>query len=176
MTDTIAALRAERESLLSRVRMIDAALEKYDAWEREVKELLPRETAVMVARASGHASVAGPDAPEGPPAPSDGTTPMAEFEEAIRRVLETADRPLMRGPMLNELHHRGVIVGGADERNTLSARLSRLDWVVNLRGHGYWLRGRDYAPADYGADDATSTALVGQHEATAANEALDLLE
>ena len=46
-----------------------------------------------------------------------------------------------------------MVVGGTNELNTLGTRLYRTDWVVNLKGHGYWLRDRDYKPAGHTAGE-----------------------
>lgn len=136
--EKISALRARRAELLAQLERLDAAIGKYEEWEREVSNMLTDEDVPT------HTRHEDPQMDKSP-------TPMAEFEDAAMSVLNNINRPLMRMPFLEALKQYGVVIGGSDERNTLSARLSRMDGIVNLKGHGYWLADRDYPPAQYAA-------------------------
>ncbi|VDS10071.1 hypothetical protein PARHAE_03282 [Paracoccus haematequi] len=145
--DMIATLRAEQSALRARLQEIDQLLEEYAKWEARV------------------ASVFGPHgapnqvSPEATQVPQEATTerpitPIAEFEKAVLEVLGTAESPRNRTDLLSDLEAAGIVVGGSDPRNTLSARLTRMPQIINLKGHGYWLKDRPYEPAMYfGADD-----------------------
>ena len=74
---------------------------------------------------------------------------FAEYEAALRDILMEASRPLQRKEVLNALTARGIVVGGTKELNTLGTRLHRTDWVVNLKGFGYWLKARDFPEANH---------------------------
>lgn len=147
-------LREERRLLLKRVEVIDDVLQEYNEWERRVALLLPSSKesapldALAVATANALPDVGGEhddvSPTDGPPA-----TPMPQFLSAVGEILQEIDRPLVRTPFLQALAARGIVVGGRDERNTLSARLNRMTEVVNLPGHGFWAKGRPYAQAGY---------------------------
>ena len=74
---------------------------------------------------------------------------MAEFVEAVGSILEEAEAPLNRSVLLERLQEAGVDVGGSDPKNTLSARMSRMDDFINLAGYGYWAKHRSFLPAGY---------------------------
>src|SRR6056297_1951142 len=131
MEDTIRKLRAEREMLQERLSRIDAAIDGYDRWSRDVAGLLGDNVAPIAAAGSSEET---------------SLTPIAEFEAAVRDLFGRVSAPLKRTEVYEQLTKAGVVVGGKEPLNTVASRLSRMDGITNLKGHGYWLEDRPYPP------------------------------
>ena len=114
-------LKAERARLMARVAKIDAALSAHAKFLAAMGSLGPAKEK---------------DVSAGPIAA------MSAFDAALRKVLSEAPRPLRRREIFQNLLEEGIVVGGADPLNTLSARLSRAPEVLNIDGKGYWLESR----------------------------------
>lgn len=155
--DPVEALRREREALEQRIRDIDRAIQEYEAWAQRWRGVLlghtSREEPVLAAPPAEPAPsvVGGSYGEAADPAPifSKRSTPVAEFESKALDLLSEVGEPLNRSQFLEQIEERGVVIGGAEPKNTLSARLSRMREVTNLKGFGYWLRSRPYEPAGY---------------------------
>lgn len=135
MTDVIARLKAERDSLRDRLGKVEAAIEQYERWAMSVAELVGGSMATTAIQMPGD--------------PGALPTPMAEFEKEVRALLDRVAAPLTRGDVHDALVKAGVIVGGKEPLNTVASRLSRMAGITNLRGHGYWPEHRPYGPAGY---------------------------
>ena len=141
MTNAHERLRAKRAELLKQVEEIDAVLRRYAEIEEAAQRLISSGTVrEPVASAKQH---------DHKPIDDQRPTPMPEFEKQLRAFLEEIAQPISRQALLNALKERGVVIGGANELNTLGTRLHRTPWVVNLKGHGYWLKARDYPQANH---------------------------
>ena len=167
----IDVLKEERRLLQVRIGVIDKAIAEYEEWERRVALLIPTPSQDFVRgdvsvglpmlRAEGVAKVTDAlmalppvgDTPDA--APKIEQSSMEEFEAVTDALFATIDRPLQRGPLLEALEARGLIIGGKEKLNTLSARMNRKTNVMNLKGHGFWRKDRPYAPADYVPEGAT---------------------
>ncbi len=147
MDDVITELKREREALRERLMKIDAAIEDYERWARSVAELVGR----------------GESAPLPPSrvGPGSEQTPVAVFEERVRALLGRASAPMKRADIHDALTEAGVVVGGKDPLNTVAARLSRMDGIINLKGHGYWPEDRPHAPAGHSGATADGSGLFG---------------
>ena len=134
MKDAISALREERAALRARLVKIEDAITEYDRWAASVQGLL------------------GDVAPAKPTSDKDETTahdaethnqvkssPIEEFEEAVRLVLGEAEAPLPRGPLLSAIERLGIVIVSGNPANAMATRLSRMDDIVNVKGEGYWL-------------------------------------
>lgn len=144
--DMIETLKSEQAALKSRLQEIEQLIEDYMKWQERVANIVrPHAPDQVVSTAdSGSENVTASRPP----------TPIAEFEKAVLEVLSTAESPRNRTDLLADIEAVGVVVGGSDPRNTLSARLTRMPQITNIKGHGYWLKDRAYDPAGYfGADD-----------------------
>lgn len=126
--ETIEQLKAEREALAARMEQIDKLLAEYNAWSARAASLLPAIQRVTPVRDTMFAPKTEPAIP----------SPMRKFEDAVMAVLERAPSPLDRSKLLERVEALGIVVGGADPRNTISARLSRMPDVINVKGIGYW--------------------------------------
>ncbi len=139
--NAIEQLQRERENLQSRIGEIDVLVSEYQKWEDRVAAVVGRKASDILTDNVNQTNAkenAVSDV-DGGPKPS----PKEDFEAAVQLILGTSQTPLDRTVLLNELRENGIRVGGADERNTLSARLSRLPYVVNVRGKGYTLKARE---------------------------------
>ena len=145
MNDVIVELRKEREALCNRLARIDAAIEQYESWAESVAELVGGGNAAPVNDRDG-------EAVEDP-------TPIAAFEDEVRTLLERTSVPLKRAEVYEALTQAGVVVGGKNPLNTVASRLSRMDGIVNLRGHGYWAEDRPYPPAGHHVTPASGATL-----------------
>lgn len=148
MEDAITTLRAERTALRARLAKVEAAIAEYDQWAESVAGLLGEQTP---SNTLGSSEVF--DAGETPPQADRNPSSIRDFENATLAVLADADRPIQRGPLLSALERAGITVGGKNPANTMATRLSRMTDITNLRGYGYWLRGRDFPPAGHEAGD-----------------------
>lgn len=160
MTETISSLRDERARLQARLKQLDELLERYDAWEREASSLLSG-----VAPAQAEVQRTTPADQQVAIEVSEGT-PLPEFIEAAERMFRETDRPLPRTDAFAKLREAGVVVVGKDPYNTMTTRLHRMGNIINIKGHGYWMKDRPYPTAGYdpsgseGGDDlSTETEL-----------------
>lgn len=134
--DIIEKLKAERTELEHRIAKIDELIQEFQAWQARVSSV------VGDAIADQQIATEQPQVGE-PPRDERPVTPMREFEAAVFDVLSEADHPLNRTELLERLQSMGIVVGGSEPRNTLSARMTRMsDRVTNIRGHGYAFKGR----------------------------------
>lgn len=151
--DAITALRKERSNLLERLKKIDKAISEYEAWAAGVSGLI--DSAHITAGSPIQENGETPKAGGTPPAraePRVAGSPIDEFEAAVRAILGSADNPLQRGPLLEALTEHNIVVVGQVPANTMGTRLSRMKDVVNLKGHGYWLRERDFPRAGHSSN------------------------
>ncbi|WP_108262273.1 hypothetical protein [Mangrovicoccus ximenensis] len=150
MQDVLTELKKRRELLRSQLSKIEEAIVQYEQWAANVSSLLSDGTeAAAKVHSVGGAELAPDDMQEAP------QTSVKDFEEISLDLLAEIEHPLQRGELLNELESLGVVIHGKDRAtiaNTMAARLSRMDKVVNLKGYGYWLASREYSPANYTGD------------------------
>jgi hypothetical protein len=146
--DKIEELRRERARLASRLKVVDEAIAAYAAWETAASAALGSDPSLRTQHE--------PEAHVAQQTQKRAATPMAEFTREAELVLREAERPLPRTSFLAALEDRGVVVGGADPRNTLSARLARLPDVINITGYGYWHKERPFPPAGYLSEERKS--------------------
>lgn len=147
-------LTGERQKLQERIEKIEGMLQKYRDLESEAAKIFLTDTAVPVFTGATHVYNNATPSASGEASTSMVTpTPIPEYEQHLREILTATERPIQRSNLLKMLNERGVVVGGAKELNTLGTRLHRTDWVVNLKGHGYWLRDRGYGPAGHSAGE-----------------------
>lgn len=171
-------LKEERRVLQLRIGVLDKAISEYEEWERRVELLLPTTAPTLPREAIrggavvmlGAATASATGTVVSPPV----TPPMAlepqkskeaeieEFNAAVDLLMDQIDRPLQRTPLFEALEARGIVVGGKVPLNTLSARMARMDNVVNLDKLGFWRKGRPYPPASYfpEEDGAEESAIV----------------
>lgn len=144
----IETLRAEQSDLQARLSQVEKLIQEYLEWEARVN-------AVVSSHEVSHDAPQHLDNSPKPSADDQPITPISDFEDAVREALSEASDPRNRTDLLSDLVAKGIIVGGTDPRNTLSARLSRMSSdVVNVKGKGYWLKARAYEPTGYvGAED-----------------------
>lgn len=145
MANAYERLKKRRADLMKQVGEIDAVLNRYADVDRDAQRLISDGTVAE--------PVTVPEERASETLEVQKATPIPEYESQLRSLLEGLQEPLSRKELLNALTDRGVVVGGANELNTLGTRLHRAEWVANLKGHGYWLRDRDYEPADHVAGE-----------------------
>jgi hypothetical protein len=149
MHNAIQKLIEERDLLHTRLQEISVLINEFEELESRASKLLsptasyeapPKLDASSseIQQNESSLTASGPE-PSG----------FAEYEAALRDILMEASRPLQRKEVLNALTARGIVVGGTKELNTLGTRLHRTDWVVNLKGFGYWLKARDFPEANH---------------------------
>lgn len=143
--DMIETLRAEQAALHGRLREIEQLIEDYKKWQERVANVVGQHVPTLSGTSADHSD-------ENVTA-SRPQTPIADFEKAVIDVLSRSESPRNRTDLLADLESVGIVVGGSDARNTLSARLTRMPKITNIKGHGYWLRGRPYGPANYPPDE-----------------------
>jgi hypothetical protein len=71
---------------------------------------------------------------------------------ASAKLIAERDRPIPRPELHDLLKKRGLEVRGSDPLVTLSTMLWRagpIQGLLHLRGHGYWLADKPYAPTGY---------------------------
>jgi hypothetical protein len=152
-------LMEERRQLQLRIGVIDRAISEYHEWERRVELLLPTQgrnalrmdagptppTTRDVAIATVTNALLSASQQAGAPKASS----MEDFTDAVNDLLDQIDRPLQRTPLFEALEARGIVIDGKEPLNTLSARMTRMENVTNIKGFGFWRKDRPYAPADY---------------------------
>lgn len=162
MTETISSLRDERARLQARIKQLDELLERYDAWEREA-------SSILLGTEPTRAPVQEPTVSEAEPATETHEgTPLPEFVAAAERMFREAERPLPRSEAFDRLKEMGVIVVGKDPHNTMTTRIHRMGNIINIKGHGYWLKDRPYQQGGY---DPVVDAAAQDHSATGPGEA-----
>lgn len=153
----IEELQIERRKHEVAIERIDAVIAEFKAWEERASALLHGEQTSLspmplIARAT---LLSMPEL--------DAQTPMREFTMAVLAILDRTDTPLDRSALLAQLEAGGVIVGGADPKSTLSARMTRMpDDVVNIRGYGFWRKSRPFPQGEY--HPPTDTTTPSPHE------------
>lgn len=145
MNNVINDLKAERDALRLRLEKIEDAIAQYEEWARSVAELVGADKVPL-------ATVPRDD-------PSAEQTPMAAFEEEVRALFSRVSAPLKRADVYDALTTAGVVVAGKDPLNTVASRLSRMEGIMNLRGHGYWAADRPYPPAGHTMGSASTGGL-----------------
>jgi hypothetical protein len=167
---------------------LDKAIAEYEEWERRVALLIPTPpqdvvrgdftASLPMLRAEGVAKVTEalmslPPVGDTPDAtPEIRKSSMEDFEAVSDELFATIDRPLQRKPLLEALEARGLVIGGREPLNTLSARMNRKANVINLKGHGFWRRDRPYQPARYVPEPATNPVVEPPFDAVKLLEAL----
>lgn len=143
----VETLQNEQRALRERLLEIEQLLEEYRKWEERAASLVG--PSVIPRAEEHHEGNQEPDTASRP------VTSMQDFEKAVIVALSNAEKPKNRTDLLADLDAMDIVIGGKEPRNTLSARLTRMsETVVNITGHGYWLKDRPYDPAGYfGADD-----------------------
>jgi hypothetical protein len=159
MNHVIDALKAEQAQLRDRLAKIDAAIEEYERWAQSVAVLVRDKKASVVENPDLEIELK--------------QTPMAEFEVEVRALLERTPAPLKRNEVYDELSKAGVVVGGKEPLNTVASRLSRMTGVINLKGFGYWLENRPYAPAEHLNEPNSMGALFNRADLTPAHNLTD---
>ena len=147
---TIERLQRERADLLTRVGEIEKLIAEFNIWEQRVESMIPTTSSPYAPSVETSGISTNPTR-----APKQGHnqgSPMSMFERAVSDIFDQAESPMNRSALLGALLAVGIDVGGADPKNTLSARMSRMSEYVNIAGHGYWARHRDYLPAGYAYD------------------------
>lgn len=71
---------------------------------------------------------------------------------ALQRMMLTTATPMRAKEIAERLQSEGISFGGTDAAKSVYKRLSYMPWVVALSCHGYWHRGRSYAPAGWVAE------------------------
>lgn len=169
--NAIDKLQAERQRLVGRLAEIDKILGQYEELQRVAESYFTTNASHTPPSDSGADPVAMRESKEletnlsmsAMPGVRRPKTPMVDFERAVIEVLSEAEEPLDRSVLYKALLDRDVVIGSPDESsdlNTLSARMSRMkEKVVNVRGHGYWLKDRAFPDGGYepqGGDDTLS--------------------
>lgn len=153
MRDAISTLREERAALRARLGKIEDAIAEYERWATSVQGLLGD---VAPARPASDEDETTDREPETHNQPK--SSPIEEFEEAVRLVLGEADAPLQRGPLLSAIERLGIVIVSSNPANAMATRLSRMDDIVNVKGEGYWLSKKI---ADHSAiDDEHGQSLI----------------
>ncbi|MEI8718492.1 hypothetical protein [Mesorhizobium sp. ISC11] len=80
-----------------------------------------------------------------------------QIVKAVKDVLLNSPHPMSRGELLDRLTREGVEIHGTNPPNILGTTLSRAPGFVNLKGFGYWLAERPYAPAGHQPPGSEST-------------------
>lgn len=84
---------------------------------------------------------------------TDNPKPKTVVKEAVA-VIRERGRPMSRREVWEALRDRGTVVRGADPVKALGTMLWRSgkNDLIQLEGHGYWVRDEDYEPARYQGD------------------------
>ena len=77
------------------------------------------------------------------------SSPQREVEQAVTQVLINAGRPVTTAQMLEAVTTHGVVIGGREPRWNLSAKLSRMEGIISIEGHGWWFENRPYKAVGY---------------------------
>lgn len=152
---TIDRLQTEKVALLARIEEIDSLINDFRAWERRAEAVIPSGVGYDATKYVNRLEEGSGDAKKlveviaSHKQRHNQGTPMSEFVNAVADILDESAFPLNRSALLEKLQQVGIDVGGSDPKNTLSARMSRMDVFVNLAGFGYWAKHRDFPPAGY---------------------------
>jgi hypothetical protein len=123
---------------------------KLAGWEREHAEL--EAFVSLYHKLAGVAPLTGLETP--PPAdPNVGQNPKREdVGKFATELIARLGRPVQRRELLQQLDYAGLHIHGVDPMKVLSTMMWRMkDRFVLLKGFGYWLADRGYAPAHYAA-------------------------
>lgn len=93
-----------------------------------------------------------PGAESPPKTRSTGNSTKEEVADETRRLIEERGAPYPRQELLKTLNASGFTIEGSNPLTVLSTMLWRARdhaGLFHLRGHGYWLVERPYAPAGY---------------------------
>jgi hypothetical protein len=72
---------------------------------------------------------------------------------ALHELMRVTTTPLRARDIADRLMDQGLSFGTSDPMKSVHRRLSYKSWAVMLPKHGFWHRGRDYAPAGWTADE-----------------------
>ena len=67
----------------------------------------------------------------------------------VKELILKRGAPIPRNDLFEVLEFSGIIIRGADPKVVLGTMLWRTEDIIRLRGHGYWLKDRSFAPAGY---------------------------
>lgn len=132
------------------------------ALEKELKDIEKAEKSVfdLAAKLAPVPDDSSDEGGDGGPSRNRAGARPAQIVKAAKDILLNAPHPMLRSELLNRLIAEGIEILGANPANTLGTTLSRAPSVfVNLKGFGYWLVAKPYAPASYalaGSDDEKS--------------------
>ena len=78
-----------------------------------------------------------------------GNPSKEEVAAKVKVLILERGLPIARNDLFEALESRGIIIRGADPKVVLGTMLWRTEDIIRLRGHGYWLKDRSFAPAGY---------------------------
>jgi hypothetical protein len=159
--DEIERLRGEKNNLLQRLTEINEILSAHDKLIMRATALLGGEPQPMSSQGNTGTKYGRPDVPQTtirPPRAAKNTgddasdsrpkryrpssPEVTNFERVVMAILSESHVPLDRHALLDAVMQRGIVVPGLDPKNTLGARMSRMNGVENVKGKGYWPKSR----------------------------------
>ena len=137
------SLAAEINSLAQRMEELKPDIAMLDDWISRWHEFAGEDAAAVAPESHEHAPPAARSArTKGNPSKEDVAAKVKEL------ILERC-APIPRNDLFEVLESRGIIIRGADPKVVLGTMLWRTEDIIRLRGHGYWLKDRSFAPAGY---------------------------
>jgi hypothetical protein len=89
-----------------------------------------------------------------------GANSSARIDAALRRVMETTTTPIRRREITARISAMGLALESKNPIALIGNRIAGTDYVVRLKGHGYWHRDRPYAPAGWEGKAARSSTPI----------------
>jgi hypothetical protein len=137
------SLAAEINSLAQRAEELKREIAKIDDWIVQWHGFAGKEEATTAAPKSDEPS------PAARSARVRGNPSKGDVAAKVKELILERGAPIPRNDLFESLESRGIIIRGADPKVVLGTMLWRTEDIIRLRGHGYWLKDRPFAPASY---------------------------
>lgn len=139
--EKIKILRDRKRDLEAKLADISRLIQAYEELDRELEEVLAEKPLDVVRPSKSSQSVS--EDTELAARSRSLSNEVADFQEAVRIILQEAIRPVERSELFDKLADRDISVGGQEPLNTLAARVFRMADVKSRRGKGYYLQSRE---------------------------------
>jgi hypothetical protein len=71
--------------------------------------------------------------------------------------------PIQVSDLVPRIEAQGLTIGGENPAANLSAHLNNSDWLVSLKGYGWWPKEKPYPPANYPGESPEKDEAVAPH-------------
>ena len=137
------SLAAEINSLAQRMEELKRDITILDDWISRWHEFADEDAAAVAPESHEHAP------PAAHSARTKGNPSKEDVAAKVKELILKRGAPIPRNDLFEVLESGGIIIRGADPKVVLGTMLWRTEDIIRLRGHGYWLKDRSFAPAGY---------------------------